>query len=327
VKASGGPAHFASYDGNGNITALLDGSTGLNSATYEYGPFGESIRVTGTMGKANPFRWSTKFTDDDTDLVYYGYRYYHQSAGHWISRDPLEESGGPNLYAFVFNSSINSVDGLGLFLAAIDGTGSRKWLQIDPRTGRFNSHVRNFYEDYTGPGGKRYWHGPNLVGGGVGPIVDEVYNKICEALRANPKEDINIVGHSRGGLVAILVAKKLKEKPCACENKIKFMGLYDAVDRYLLANTGTIPDNVEYVVHARRDPGVNSRPTFGNTGTSGGKSYVEKFFWATHGGAGGDPWGGDHPSLNGKPTITQEQDEQGSKDVDEWIRSHFNSQN
>jgi pimeloyl-ACP methyl ester carboxylesterase len=151
--------------------------------------------------------------------------------------------------------------------------------------------------------------------------VNEAYQRIAEALKANPNEGIDIVGHSRGGLIGILVAKKLKkENPCA---RVHFLGLYDAVDRYLLANAGTIPDNVENVAHARRNSEVHSRDTFGNTGTSGGQKYVERFFWVTHSGAGGDPWGGPHPKIKGKPTITKEQDEEGSRQVGAWVRSQF----
>jgi RHS repeat-associated protein len=57
------------------------------------GPFGEVIRATGPMAKGNPFRFSTKYQDDETDLLYYGYRYYNASTGRWLSRDPFEESG------------------------------------------------------------------------------------------------------------------------------------------------------------------------------------------------------------------------------------------
>ena len=56
------------------------------------------------MAKANPFRFSTKYQDDETDLLYYGYRYYSANAGRWNSRDPIGESGGKNLYAFVSNA-------------------------------------------------------------------------------------------------------------------------------------------------------------------------------------------------------------------------------
>ncbi len=55
------------------------------------------------MAKANPFRFSTKYQDDETDLVYYGYRYYSASTGRWLSRDQIEELGGINLYCYVDN--------------------------------------------------------------------------------------------------------------------------------------------------------------------------------------------------------------------------------
>jgi len=45
------------------------------------------------MAKANPFRFSTKYQDDETDLVYYGYRYYSASTGRWRSQAPLQEIG------------------------------------------------------------------------------------------------------------------------------------------------------------------------------------------------------------------------------------------
>jgi RHS repeat-associated protein len=80
----------------------------------EYGPFGELLRATGPMAKANPFRFSTKYQDDETDLLYYGYRYLNASTGRWLSRDPIGERGGLNVYDFVGNSTLNCIDRLGL---------------------------------------------------------------------------------------------------------------------------------------------------------------------------------------------------------------------
>jgi RHS repeat-associated protein len=114
VRPGNGVAQFAAYDGNGNVTALVDGTTGTYTARYEYGPFGEPVRVSGTHGSANPFRFSTKFTDDETGLVYYGYRYYNPSTGRWLSRDPMREKGGRNLYNQASNDLLNKVDILGL---------------------------------------------------------------------------------------------------------------------------------------------------------------------------------------------------------------------
>ena len=85
-----------------------------NSRTCFEGPFGEVIRATGRMGRANPVRFSTKYQDDETDLLYYGYRYYNASRGNWESRDPAEEKGGPNLYAFVGRNPVSKHDALGL---------------------------------------------------------------------------------------------------------------------------------------------------------------------------------------------------------------------
>jgi RHS repeat-associated protein len=70
--------------------------------------------VSGAQARANPFRFSTKFTDDESDLVYYGYRYYNSSIGRWANRDPKQEKGGANLYEAIRNSPLNGVDFLGL---------------------------------------------------------------------------------------------------------------------------------------------------------------------------------------------------------------------
>ena len=114
VQTNGGAANFTVYDGNGNIRALVNSVDGSVSAQYDYEPFGHLIRATGPIAKVNPFRFSTKYTDDETDLLYYGYRYYNASVGAWISRDPMEEQGGANLYNFVGNRPIDCVDRLGL---------------------------------------------------------------------------------------------------------------------------------------------------------------------------------------------------------------------
>jgi len=106
--------HCAAYDGNGNVMALVDGKTGSASARYEYDPFGQTIRASGTMATVNPVRFSSKVVDDETDYAYYGYRYLNPNAGRWLSRDPIEERGGESLTAFVSNDSINRLDGLGL---------------------------------------------------------------------------------------------------------------------------------------------------------------------------------------------------------------------
>jgi len=84
---------FPAFDGNGNVAALVNAADGTTLANYEYGPFGEVIRATGPMARANPIRFSTKYDDDESDLLYYGYRYYKPSTGAWPNRDPIGEPG------------------------------------------------------------------------------------------------------------------------------------------------------------------------------------------------------------------------------------------
>jgi RHS repeat-associated protein len=114
VKDAAQGGHFAAFDGNGNVAALAKAADGTVSANYEYGPFGEVIRASGTMAKVNPLRSSTKYQDDETDMLYYGFRYYNPSTGRWTSRDSLGEAGGLNVQSFVWNAPQQFIDGDGL---------------------------------------------------------------------------------------------------------------------------------------------------------------------------------------------------------------------
>ncbi|NLE57781.1 MAG: RHS repeat-associated core domain-containing protein, partial [Planctomycetes bacterium] len=92
------------YDANGNVGQVLDATDVDNitiAAKYEYDPYGNLIASSGTYAEANPFRFSTKWFDDETGLCYYGYRYYSPRLGRWMSSDPAEEHG--NLYLFTSN--------------------------------------------------------------------------------------------------------------------------------------------------------------------------------------------------------------------------------
>ncbi|MEW6657080.1 MAG: RHS repeat-associated core domain-containing protein [Thermodesulfobacteriota bacterium] len=99
------------YDGKGNVTAVLD-SAGAVAAAYQYDPFGRRQAQTGSLSQ--PMQFSTKPYDDQTGLFYYGVRFYTSGFGRWMTRDPLGEFGGLNLYSFVRNNPINWIDPYGL---------------------------------------------------------------------------------------------------------------------------------------------------------------------------------------------------------------------
>jgi RHS repeat-associated protein len=113
-----GPAsgtHFTCYDGNGDVVSLVSAATGDVTARYEYGPFGEPIRISGPVAALNPFRFSTKRTDNTTDFVLYEYRIYNPSTGRWPLHDPIGEHGGLNLYGMLGNNTICWYDVYGLY--------------------------------------------------------------------------------------------------------------------------------------------------------------------------------------------------------------------
>jgi len=108
-----GESYFACMDGNGNVMALVDATDGTLAGEYEYGPFGEPLKVDGDAAEKNAVRFSSKYTDAESGLLYYGYRYLDPSTGRWPSRDPIGEDGGQNLYAFVGNEPVAGFDKLG----------------------------------------------------------------------------------------------------------------------------------------------------------------------------------------------------------------------
>jgi hypothetical protein len=54
-------------------------------------------------------------------VVISGYRYYSAEMGRWLSRDPIEEDGGINLYVFTANSPNNTFDLWGLNIGTYYG--------------------------------------------------------------------------------------------------------------------------------------------------------------------------------------------------------------
>ena len=80
---------------------------------YGPDPFGSSLVVVGEKAEGNPFRFSTKYADDETGLLYYGYRYYSATLGRWGNRDPTDRIGNQAIQCFAANNPVNALDLLG----------------------------------------------------------------------------------------------------------------------------------------------------------------------------------------------------------------------
>ena len=98
------------WDLTGNVTEVF-GKAGYLRTAYTYTPYGE---VTAEGDVTQPIQWSSEYSDDELGLVYYNYRHLNPHDGRWISRDPIAEQGGWNLFAFVKNNGVKSIDLLGL---------------------------------------------------------------------------------------------------------------------------------------------------------------------------------------------------------------------
>ncbi|MDA3873355.1 MAG: hypothetical protein PF795_05290, partial [Kiritimatiellae bacterium] len=116
------------YNHRLDIVALIDVENGNVVAKYEYSPFGELLSATGSRAEQNPFRFAGAYFDGKTKTSAFGYRHYHPRTKQWISRDPIGEAGGLNLFAYCNNDPVNGVDVLGLDAIRTSADGGVWWV-------------------------------------------------------------------------------------------------------------------------------------------------------------------------------------------------------
>jgi RHS repeat-associated protein len=109
------------HDHAGSVRCLVDVKNKKAAEFYRYSAFGQE-QIFNEQGEileasliGNPWRFSSKRVDAETELVYFGKRYYDPEAGRWMTPDPLFFYDTPNLYAFVKNSPMIHCDLYGLF--------------------------------------------------------------------------------------------------------------------------------------------------------------------------------------------------------------------
>ena len=108
-----GTIYVPLYDAYGNVCAYAD-STGAIVVSFAYDAFGNELAdQEGTCAEGFRFRFSTKWYEGEAGLYYYGRRFYAPEYERWLTRDPLGEEGGANLYAFCGNAPTWQYDLLG----------------------------------------------------------------------------------------------------------------------------------------------------------------------------------------------------------------------
>jgi len=114
VSGSDAGTYFYQHDHLGSVRAMTD-STGNLRGVWDYDPFG---RVSNNLVTSNAvdsdFKFTGHFYHEKSTLHLTLYRAYDADTGRWISRDPIGENGGINLYGYCLNDPINLWDPLGL---------------------------------------------------------------------------------------------------------------------------------------------------------------------------------------------------------------------
>lgn len=115
-----GVNYYYSFDHLGSVREMTDGS-GAVRARYDYDPYGVRTKLAGDLEASAGFTGHYFHAPSGLHLTLF--RAYDAQTARWLSRDPLGEEAGMNLYAYVGGDPVNGVDPLGLRTWAVGVSG------------------------------------------------------------------------------------------------------------------------------------------------------------------------------------------------------------
>ena len=104
--------HLGDHLGSSNVV-IDDAGAWVNRE--EYTPYGETSF--GSFARKR-YRFTGKERDEESGLCYFGVRYYSPWLMRWLSCDPAGQVDGLNLFVYVRNNPVNTVDVTGLAIDA-----------------------------------------------------------------------------------------------------------------------------------------------------------------------------------------------------------------
>ena len=97
-----------------NVSVLLSLEDRSLFEEYRYSAFGEEEILYQKIRTNNPWRFCSKRKEFETNLIFFGRRFYDPEIGRWISPDPKGLTDCINLYAYVLNDPLHKIDLYGL---------------------------------------------------------------------------------------------------------------------------------------------------------------------------------------------------------------------
>ena len=106
-----GTSYYFTRDHLGSIREMVN-TAGAIVAQYSYDAYGRQTLLFGTM--VADFGYAGMFLHQPSGLSLTLFRGYSADLGRWLSRDPMAERGGLNLYEYVLNNPMKWLDPYGL---------------------------------------------------------------------------------------------------------------------------------------------------------------------------------------------------------------------
>ncbi len=220
---AGGAVYYYHIDHLGTPQRMTDGS-GVVVWAADYLPFGQADITVEVV--RNDLRFAGQYYDSETGLHYNYHRYYDPSLGRYLRADPIGLMGGANLYSYVKNNPVNSIDPAGLNTLWMGGAG-------------YESETKGYSEAIVSKMKSAGIASPEYLpigtsGGQAGNIWITLWNlkyennsiptrkitdKVCQASNTEGGQR-NLVGYSYGSTIAAQAALRMANSGTVVDNLI-----------------------------------------------------------------------------------------------------------